>query len=393
METQITSPIKEYYVGGDDGDHFKLWTELYPSQEVPDYSTTCTDCQEVIDTQVYLETEDQRRRVVGECCYNKYPPKRNAKNNDQKLTKVNNTSQKIEKSPESELNPNTHFDDGVRKGLSFEYVLNNEPGYLKYITSKPIEGKCYRNAIRYYQEHISEVKPFFEFGKYRGRTYESVFKENNSYFSYLQTKESTNPRYKEALEWYIANSEKVVTRNIVQIGKWKGTTFEEVFEKAPDYLSWVVNNINDEKSPLYPLVEWIKENHIELKSPTKKSNNTTKTPVISSDGSVANYGKYNGKTVDEIWELDPDYFRFIARKGSLSGNSETFNRRAIQFYIEKMGWTIDDSITFDSGKYSGQNVVEVFNGNKDYFDWILTSYTGKGETMIKAGIWFRLKEN
>lgn len=430
----------EYYIGGDDGEHFSLWEKLYKGQEVPDYSTTCSDCNEVIDTNLYLESHDKKsRRVVGECCYNKYKrlepketpisqketkkygklsefdreipqflgkePKKlnpipgqtkrfNEETKDRESQTDLNSPKKETKENESKIDPTTHFDEGSRKGISFVDVFNNEPGYMRYISTKPAEGKCFRNAIRYYQEHISEVKPFFEYGKYRGRTFDNVYKENPGYFIYLQTKESSNPRYTSALEWYGQNKkDSEALENLVPIGKWKGSTFDEVFDKSPDYLSWVVKNITDENSPLYPFAKWISENHSELKSPSRGNSNQNKTPVHVTDGSVANYGKHNGKTVEEIWKEDPDYFRFISRKGSLNGDSELFNRRAIDFYFNKMGWEITDLSEFDGGKYSGKTFHDVHSENEDYFDWITSSYTGKSDTMIKAAIWFRLKNH
>jgi broad specificity phosphatase PhoE len=424
----------EYYIGGDDGEHFSLWEKLYKGQEVPDYSATCSDCNEVVDTNLYLESHDQTsRRVIGECCYKKYPrlepketqnssvetkkysrildfdsqlsqfvakeptklnpiPGQTKRFNEKSESILDPTVPKETKETDAKIDPTTHFDEGSRKGISFEDVFNNEPGYMQYISTKPAEAKCFRNAIRYYQEHISDVKPFFEYGKYRGRTFENVYKENPGYFTYLQTKESSNPRYSSALEWYSQNKGETETpENVVPIGKWKGSTFDEVFDKAPDYLSWVVKNITDEKSPLYSLAKWVSENHGELKSPSKGNTTQQKTPVQATDGSVANYGKHNGKTVEEIWNEDPDYFRFISRKGNLNGNSEAFNRKAIDFYINKMGWEITDSSEFDGGKYSGRTFHDVHSENEDYYDWITSSYTGKSDSMIKAAIWFRLK--
>lgn len=369
----------EYYIGGDDGKHFDFWNKLYPNQEIPEYSQLCSECNEVIDCNIFIENDKGERRVIGICCSSKYLPKSTSLSLPPKITieDVQTLSQ------EEKIQTSTHFDDGKYKGFSFESVFQNDPGYLEYLSSKPSEvGSAIHNASLYFLEHKDQVKPFFRFGKYRGMTFERVKEINPGYYSFLLKNESSNERYSEAINWY----KSIPHEPTLPIGKWKNTTYTEVASKDPDYMKWVIRNITDSNSPLHPFCLWIKQNypHISTSPPRK----TVVTPL--KDEGIINYGKHMGKTLQQIWDEDEDYFIYLARKSSLFGSHATFNREAINFFIEKRGYKINDQLTIGTGKHKGKTVLDVANENPDFFEWLQDGCRSKDESLLQAAIWWRI---
>lgn len=396
----------EYYIGGDDGEHFIFWNSLYDGQEVPEYSSVCTDCDEVISCNLFLENEKQQRRVVGDCCFSKYPRKASGK-----LEKHQHKSQslqvptvqasqslqvpvslKLQSSPEDCTDISTHFDDGKYKGYSFENVFHNDPGYMEFISGKPSEvGTAIHNASLYFLKHKDQVKPFFRFGKYRGLTFKHVKEINPGYYNFLLNSESSNERYSEAIKWYqnIKNEPTVPT---IPIGKWRGATYAEVATKDVDYMKWVIRSISDQNSPLYSFFEWIRITYPDLStSPSReKVIPQTTNGIVSNDEETIKYGKHSGKTLKQIWDEDEGYFVYMARKSTLKGTNANFNRQAIKFFIEKKGYNITDSLIIDTGKYQGKMVTDVAKENPEYFDWLQDGCRSNNESLLQAAIWWRL---
>lgn len=103
-------------------------------------------------------------------------------------------------------------------------------------------------------------------------------------------------------------------------------------------------------------------------------------PVHKADD-VMPFGKYKGKTISEIYKVDPKYIFWLVKKDpyyridflNLIGvNSEDKNwREEIEKEIQRVfpKITVDDIFSF--GKYKGQTYRSVYEKDPQYIDWFL----------------------
>ncbi len=83
--------------------------------------------------------------------------------------------------------------------------------------------------------------------------------------------------------------------NVLPIGKYKGMSFEEVYNKDPDY----VNQLNYQ-----PLKDWLVSN---------KSKSLDSSYVIKS-------GFHQGKSLNELVDTDIDYLEYLRHAEKLTNN-------------------------------------------------------------------------
>jgi uncharacterized protein (DUF3820 family) len=91
-----------------------------------------------------------------------------------------------------------------------------------------------------------------QFGKYKGKTLADIYKEDKQYLSYLVKADhyfridftalmginSTNDEALQKLENEIA----ITPKNIIKFGKYKGKTYESIFHEDPQYIKWFMQN-------------------------------------------------------------------------------------------------------------------------------------------------------
>lgn len=96
---------------------------------------------------------------------------------------------------------------------------------------------------------------------------------------------------------------------------------------------------------------------------------------------VIEFGKYKGKTIGEIYKLDPKYifwlidrdryfkvdFKALLNIAPNTPNAEAIIAKEINSFFPKT--TVDSTITF--GKYKGKTFKEVFSIDSAYIDWFL----------------------
>jgi hypothetical protein len=374
------------YIGGDDGVHLDLWKKLYKECEIPDYSSECFSCLEMITVNCFIEDSSQDRKVIGECCVSKFPRKGSVVEPSIK----DNDKQKPLLSKENQTSPLTHFDGGKYKDFSFESVLNTDPGYMKWLSTKKAEEygetKAYHNAVQFYLENEEKIKPFFKRGKYKGRTFESVRSENSQYFIWLKENKGNDSDYEEAIRWF-----GVFKESCFSSGSQTGKTFEEVFEDRPDYFEFLAKKEKELGEKYRPAIEWYK---------AKKGLPLTSSPTSSPTSAdlkekkiVFFFGKHKNKTLEEVWDDDPFYFRYLTQRGTSQKEESPFglfSLKAMNFYQEKLGTKGGQS--FESGKYKGNSYEEVLTEFPEYFEFLTNEYRGKNEDLLRALVWYKLRD-
>jgi len=424
------------YIGGDDGQHFDFWQKLNKGQEIPDYSSECYECHETINTNCFIEDKNGNRKVIGECCFKKFEQKgqniseiqHSRKDNvfiscgdgkhsredhifiscgdgkhsreDHIFISCGDGKHKETKELQTQnFDPKTHFDDGKFKGISFKSVFENDPGYMQWLSTKNAENygetKSFHNSVQYYLEHLDQIKPFFKRGKYKGRTFESVKTENCQYFKWLTENKSNDPDYKGPIEWYSKIQQKTFIK-----GVHSGKTFDEVFENNPNYFDFLIKKEDELGENFKNAIEWFKNksllspSKITSSSPPKLKSSSPPKIFFSQnfDENMFSFGKHKGKTIENVWDEDQKYFKFLAQKGT-SPNNETlsgkFAKRLLIYYQEKLG---KGDGNFTTGKYKNKTYEDILEENPDYFDFLKNNYRGEGEDMLRGLLWFLLKE-
>lgn len=93
------------------------------------------------------------------------------------------------------------------------------------------------------------------------------------------------------------------------------------------------------------------------------------------------FGKYKGKTIGEIYEIDPKYIYWLMEQDHYfrvdfhsllnipedSSNVESIIEEEINRVFPKA--TVDSTITF--GKYKGRTFREIYSTDPAYIDWFL----------------------
>lgn len=96
---------------------------------------------------------------------------------------------------------------------------------------------------------------------------------------------------------------------------------------------------------------------------------------------IINFGKYKGKTIQEIYQQDPKYIYWLLDKDhyfrvdidellnipKISADRQTIIENEIDRVFPKV--KPDDLITF--GKYKGKSFREVYNMDSNYIEWFL----------------------
>ena len=113
--------------------------------------------------------------------------------------------------------------------------------------------------------------------------------------------------------------------DIIQFGKYKNKSFEEVYNLDSNYCNWICS-INDNKN----------KNMINFKKYIKNKNNNNKTPhnfpdnYISLD--VIRFGKYKNKSFEEVYNLDSKYCDWVL---STENNKNINMIRFKEFLLQK----------------------------------------------------------
>ena len=111
------------------------------------------------------------------------------------------------------------------------------------------------------------------FGRYKGKTFLEVYKENPKYLLWLM---DTDPHFKidfyslagvsaednnitEKLLSDFGNVPRITIDDIIPMGKYKGLSYKQVYKKDPKYINWMINNVTNIDFDIASFAEMMRE--------------------------------------------------------------------------------------------------------------------------------------
>ncbi|ETP39051.1 hypothetical protein F442_13444 [Phytophthora nicotianae P10297] len=83
------------------------------------------------------------------------------------------------------------------------------------------------------------------------------------------------------------------------------------------------------------------------------------------------FGKYKGSTIEDVFETDPSYCRWLRSQEMLVGGPDS---DIAKFLVAKFGTTNDDgSYILNFGRYKGKSVKQVYAIDVPYIQWLRSS--------------------
>lgn len=83
---------------------------------------------------------------------------------------------------------------------------------------------------------------------------------------------------------------------------------------------------------------------------------------------ILNFGKYRGKTIEDVYELNPSYCRWINNQ-----NLYTSDPEIRKFLDSKFKNSADGSSILTYGKYKGRSIKQVKQIDPNYLEWLKKS--------------------
>jgi uncharacterized protein (DUF3820 family) len=317
------------YAGGNKGSHEKYYKLRYKNCTKPSHQTHCICGSEIVEN-CYLENIlDQRIIAVGNCCIKRYIPEELAGR-----TCLNcGNSHKNRKDSYCNDCRLCRISIGKYKGHYFWDVYDADKSYCKWALESNIDDKEFLAWLN--NKNLDEQDDIMPFGKYRGKTFQFIYDNDKEYCKWCQE----NDTYDEFVEW-LSNKPAILFDNIFTIGKYKGNSFSEVLTHDIEYAKWAMNN-NAE------FATWLNDNNID---PMQDYNATF------------TFGKYKGETFDEILQKDVEYCKWA------SENCDAFAKWLSDNNVN-LAKLIETSDTFTFGKYNGKSFDDVLKIDLDYCKW------------------------
>ncbi|GMF36603.1 unnamed protein product [Phytophthora lilii] len=95
-----------------------------------------------------------------------------------------------------------------------------------------------------------------------------------------------------------------------------------------------------------------------------------------------NFGRYKGKTIEEVFAVDRNYCAWLLPQEILIGQSPEIK----EFLEERLK---DSDMTYDTelGKYKGKSIKWIRDCDKGYFDWLLKNkYVEENCPALRKGL-------
>ncbi|KAG6947496.1 hypothetical protein JG688_00015524 [Phytophthora aleatoria] len=87
--------------------------------------------------------------------------------------------------------------------------------------------------------------------------------------------------------------------------------------------------------------------------------------------SIISFGKYKNSTIQDVFDKDPSYSRWLRNKKMLSEDPESPISKLL---ASKFANGSDDgTYLLNFGKYKGKSVKQVFNIDEQYLQWLRSS--------------------
>jgi len=139
----------------------------------------------------------------------------------------------------------------------------------------------------------------------------------------------------------------------VSFGKYSGSPFEEVLQLDPSYCQWVVSAAQDEQasSGVELFAAYIGKHAPDLLEPP----------------TTVGFGKYKGRTFEEVLELDPGYCMWVRQAVEDPESDSGPALRALADFVRER----QQDMVVSFGKHVGKSFSQVAEEDPEYCDWVL----------------------
>jgi len=220
--------------------------------------------------------------------------------------------------PEVILSGSCKIQFGKHAGKTYEDVRQTDPGYCHFVMS--LSGHGSGDGVNNFADWLADQEipeanatTLVGFGKYSDKTYEAVLFLDPDYCVFVQKRQAEGPKtagdnnlFKDFAGWLSKLPEDhkpqcCAEEGRIQFGRYSGETFEKVLETDPVYCGLVLDSA--ETSPVI-FVKWLQDRRIKPPPPEQ-----SKVREVT-EGNLT-FGRYRGKTFQEVLSTKPDYCQCI----------------------------------------------------------------------------------
>jgi len=283
---------------------------------------------------------------------------------------------------------------GQHKGKTYEEVLQSDPDYCRYMLGD-IEADCNSPRAAFIEWLHDQPIPsspqmpmpagssVLLLGHYYGKTYEEVLQLDPEYCRYMldEIQADRNSPMAAFGVWLRdqempSSPQMPAGSSVLRFGDHRGKTYEKVLHLDPEYCRHMLGEIQaDRNSPLAAFGVWLHGQEIPSSS------------QIPESSSVLHFGKYKGKTYEEVLQSDPNYCYAmlwdIQADGNLPGAA----------FIE---WLRDQetlsSLQLRFGKHSGKTYEEVLQTAPVYCQWVMLRDFSNCTSLVKFAEWLEIQD-
>jgi len=182
-----------------------------------------------------------------------------------------------------------------------------------------------------------------------------VLQADPDYCRYIlkEVSPDSSPRLIACAEW-LKTQDVPAVLPLVNFDKHEGTSYEEVLRADPDYCSFILQAVSPDINSDLKFVEWLKAQ-----------------AVVPSGSSLVSFGKYKGKSYEEVLERDPQYCSYILTNYAPSQGSIGSSTPFIEWLKAQDVPQDVPARVINFGKYRGWTYEEVLEGDPQYCSYML----------------------
>lgn len=197
--------------------------------------------------------------------------------------------------------------------------------------------------------------------------------------------------------------------SVIQFGKYKSKTFDQVYQNDPDYCSWFIKNVKPDGNNMVNFFNYLKSKPVVIEKVISSPN----VPVDVGD-EILKFGKHSSKQFKYVYEKYPGYCDwFIENFKSENDNAVKFfnylksrSQESQQTLSSELDGIDIESLKLDDievnndpgnqliqfGKYKLKTFNYVYENDQQYCDWMINNRVIKGENAKAFVNWVKDKK-
>lgn len=216
------------------------------------------------------------------------------------------------------------------------------------------------------------------FGKHATSTYEQVLKDHEDYCQYVvnHLDEDSGPAFRNFAGWLEAHGFSA-SKGIVNFGKHKGSTFEEVLNDDKQYCEFVVRQADQSMNPEFTsFAGWLQAQGVSATkdrvSATKDNQDPTQLDSQNPKQLRLGFGKHRDLTYAEALQQEPSYCEWVLSESGKRDAFPSFQAFADWLQQQQQPATASPAVTYRIrfGRFKGRTIEEAKAEDPDYLEWV-----------------------